>query len=55
MAYGADPGFGGKAGCDEAAINDLRDARDAGYQRLLRTKPIEIAGANQVSRTGAPL
>ena len=37
-------GFWRAGGCDEAAINDLRDARDAGYQRLLRTKPIEIAG-----------
>lgn len=49
MADGTDPWvLARKAGCDEAAINDLRDARDAGYQRLLRTKPIEIAGANQV-------
>jgi beta-phosphoglucomutase-like phosphatase (HAD superfamily) len=37
-----------ETGCDEAAIDDLRDARDAGYQQLLRSQAIDIAGADQV-------
>jgi beta-phosphoglucomutase-like phosphatase (HAD superfamily) len=33
MAYGADPwALVRETGCDEATIDDLRDARDAGYQ-----------------------
>ena len=49
MAYGADPwALARAAGCDEASIDALRDNRDVGYQKLLRTNPIEIAGANEV-------
>ena len=49
MAHGADPwALARETGCDEAAIDDLRDARDAGYQQLLRSQAIDIAGADQV-------
>lgn len=49
MAYGADPwALVRETGCDEATIDDLRDARDAGYQQLLRSQAIDIAGADQV-------
>ena len=49
MAYGADPwALARAAGCDEAAVDALRDARDAAYQRLLQANPIEIAGADEV-------
>ena len=49
MACGADPwALVRETGCDEATIDDLRDARDAGYQQLLRSQAIDIAGADQV-------
>ena len=49
MVYGADPwALVRETGCDEATIDDLRDARDAGYQQLLRSQAIDIAGADQV-------
>lgn len=49
MAYGADPwALAREAGCNEAAIDHLRDARDTGYQQLLRTQSIDIAGADEV-------
>jgi beta-phosphoglucomutase-like phosphatase (HAD superfamily) len=49
MAYGADPwALARETGCDETAIDDLRDARDACYQQLLQTQSIEIVGADAV-------
>ena len=43
MAVGADPwALARAAGCDEAMVDQLRDARDARYQQLLRTRPITI-------------
>ena len=47
MAVGADPwGLARAAGCDEAMVDQLRDARDARYQQLLRTRPITIEGVD---------
>lgn len=49
MAVGADPwALARAAGCDEHAIDQLRDARDARYQQLLQTRPIRIPGAEAV-------
>ena len=47
MAVGADPwALARAAGCDEAMVDQLRDARDARYQQLLRTRPITIEGVD---------
>jgi HAD superfamily hydrolase (TIGR01509 family) len=47
MAVGADPwALARAAGCDEAMVDQLRDARDARYQELLRTRPITIEGVD---------
>jgi beta-phosphoglucomutase-like phosphatase (HAD superfamily) len=49
MAVGADPWKPARqAGCDEAAVHQLRLARDKRYQELLRSRPIRIAGADAV-------
>ncbi len=49
MAFGADPwALARAAGCDELAVDQLRDARDARYQQLLQTRPIRIPGAEAV-------
>lgn len=45
MAVGADPwALAREAGCDEPTIDQLRGARDARYQHLLQSRPIQIAG-----------
>ena len=47
MAVGGDPwALVRAAGCDEAMVDQLRDARDARYQQLLRTRPITIEGVD---------
>lgn len=49
MAVGADPwALARAAGCDEAMVDQLRDARDARYQQLLRTRPITIEGVDSL-------
>ena len=49
MAMGADPwALARAAGCDEAMVDRLRDARDARYQQLLRTRPITIEGVDDL-------
>ena len=49
MAVGADPwALARAAGCDEAMVDRLRDARDARYQQLLRTRPITIEGVDDL-------
>ena len=49
MAVGADPwALARAAGCDEAMVDQLRDARDARYQQLLRTRPITIEGVDDL-------
>ena len=49
MAMGADPwALASAAGCDEAMVDRLRDARDARYQQLLRTRPITIEGVDDL-------
>ena len=49
MATGADPwALARAAGKDEAAIAQLRGARDTRYQQLLRSQPIRIPQADEV-------
>ena len=49
MAVGADPwALARAAGCDEATVDQLRDARDARYQQLLSMRPITIAGVDDL-------
>ena len=49
MAVRADPwALARAAGCDEAMVDQLRDARDARYQQLLRTRPITIEGVDSL-------
>ena len=46
MAYGADPWMlARQAGCDEYAVDRIRNARDERYQQLLGSKPIQITHA----------
>lgn len=52
MAVGADPWMLARnAGCDEAAVDRLRNARNARYQQLLQNRPIRIAGVDAVVAT----
>ena len=49
MAVGVDPWMLARnAGCDEAAVDRLRNARNARYQQLLQNRPIRIAGVDAV-------
>ena len=49
MAVGGDPWMLARnAGCDEAAVDRLRNARNARYQQLLQNRPIRIAGVDAV-------
>ena len=49
MAVGVDPWMLARnAGCDEAAVDQLRNARNARYQQLLQNRPIRIARVNAV-------
>ena len=49
MAEGADPwALARAAGCDKAAVDQLRDARDARYQELLSTRPVTIASVDDL-------
>ena len=49
MAVGVDPWMLARnAGRDEAAVDRLRNARNARYQQLLQNRPIRIAGVDAV-------